>query len=161
MNSMPQDDCLAWLDAMAIHARGGLEHLLAISQTGKIRATKYCVEYLLISIRPCGVLKHASPLRTFSELLRQLMGYPESWLSETAQIPSAPIVSRQRFTMDVICTILCRDRMEYRMARGILFTMACLWDSSPRGGREGFLAHQASNCMTNMFCARCLQSARK
>ena len=42
MNIISQDDCLACLDAMAIHAREGLEHLAAISQTETNRATKFC-----------------------------------------------------------------------------------------------------------------------
>ena len=80
-------DVLRWLDAMAHHAKGGLEHLANLSGTGKLRCTQYHAEAMIQSVRTCGLLRADSKLKQVIEMVSGFLGYDKDWLSEQVKLP--------------------------------------------------------------------------
>ncbi len=136
---IPEEQILAWRDAMSNHCRHGLGHIVDLARVGKVRASRYSTEHSISAVRICGLLRNDTNLQENVSLIGRLLGFPSNFLQETVVLPSPATVSRHRFTLDSAYCLLIRTRLRSWIDSGIKFIVVMLWASSPRAGREWLL----------------------
>ena len=128
-------DCLARLDQMERHARGGLDNLARIRETCKVLSNQWSAECLLHIVRLCNFLRSDVSLMKVVRTVGHLLGYPEDRMSESTKLPSKATMSRSRFHVDCMHQYLVRERLQQWLNEGRIIAYAKA-DSSPRSGRE-------------------------
>ena len=133
------NDVKAWLDAMVTVTKSGQLHNLGnISLRGKHRVNAYNMEGMVLMVRMAGLLRSDKSIKPVFEMVGVMLGYPQNWLSKDGCFPTPSTLCKHRFFLDQSYNLLCRQRLRDWLDCGTIH-ICCLWDSSPRGGREWLL----------------------
>ena len=135
LDAISQEQVLAWLDAMRVHAAGGMEHLIRMTRWKQEGRKRYEMEYLVMIVRLADVLRNDGQIREALDTAGRLFGLPAQWLSDDAQLPAKSTLSKYRFILDAAHALQWREWLRNALQHGGL-KVFLLCDSSPRAGVE-------------------------
>ena len=135
LDAISQEEVLAWLDTMRVHASSGMQHLTRMSKAKVDSRRRYSLEYLVMIVRLADLLRSDGQIREAITTAGRLFGFPAHWLSDDTKMPSKSTLSRYRFVLDAAHAMMWREWLHNALKNGGL-KVFLLCDSSPRAGVE-------------------------